>query len=227
MSLILNIDTATEHASVCLAKNGSSLLLVESDDQKHHGAFLQPTIQQIMLETGFSLTDLDAIAVTEGPGSYTGLRVGLASAKGICYALQKPLITINTLKVMAQALINNTPKTDSTTLFCPLIDARRMEVFSAIYSDQLETIEAPNAKILDENSFADYLAQSRIVFSGSGSLKFKLICNHPNSFFSTVQHSASELCLLSQIAFDNQHFADLAYSEPFYLKPFFMHKSKK
>ncbi|MBY0482577.1 MAG: tRNA (adenosine(37)-N6)-threonylcarbamoyltransferase complex dimerization subunit type 1 TsaB [Chitinophagaceae bacterium] len=227
MSLILNIDTATEHASVCLSKNGKSLLLKESSDQKHHGAFLQPAIQQIMQESGVSLADVDAIAVTEGPGSYTGLRVALASAKGLCYALQKPLITINTLQVMAQAALKSAPETDFNTIFCPMIDARRMEVFTAIYSSQLETLEAPQAKILDENSFAENLAKNTVVFSGSGSIKFKPMCVHPNSFFSAVQHSAIELCLLSQTAYDNQHFADLAYSEPFYLKPFFMHISKK
>ena len=132
MLLLLNIDTATEHASVCLSKDGIVLGLIESSEQKNHAAFVQPAIQQIINESDYTLADIDAVAATSGPGSYTGLRVGLASAKGICYALDKPLILVNTLETMAQSILYNYQSTNQpinqSTLLCPLIDARRMEV---------------------------------------------------------------------------------------------------
>lgn len=226
MPLLLNIDTATEHASVCLSNESGVLLLKESQDQKNHGAFLQPAIQQIVLETGIELQAVDAISVTEGPGSYTGLRVGLASAKGLCFALQKPLIAINTLKVMALAAINQAPYS-SNTLFCPMIDARRMEVFTAIYDIHLNIMEAPNAKILDSFSFEEIISQHPMVFSGSGSLKTQALFNHSNALFSSVQHTAAHLSVLANQAFVVANFADLAYFEPFYLKAFYSPVAKK
>jgi len=226
MPLLLNIDTATEHASVCLSNESGVLLLKESQDQKNHGAFLQPAIQQILLETGIDLQAVDAISVTEGPGSYTGLRVGLASAKGLCYALQKPLIAINTLKVMALAAINQEPYS-SNTLFCPMIDARRMEVFTAMYDMHLHQIEAPNAKILDSTSFETIISQQPMVFSGSGSIKMQAILSNSNAFFSSVQHTAAHLSILAHQSFKEVNFVDLAYFEPFYLKAFYSPAAKK
>ena len=226
MPLLLNIDTATEHASVCLSNESGVLLLKESQDQKNHGAFLQPAIQQILLETGIELQAVDAISVTEGPGSYTGLRVGLASAKGLCYALQKPLIAINTLKVMALAAINQEPYS-SNTLFCPMIDARRMEVFTAMYDMHLHQIEAPNAKILDSTSFETIISQQPMVFSGSGSIKMQAILSNSNAFFSSVQHTAAHLSILAHQSFKEANFVDLAYFEPFYLKAFYSPAAKK
>ena len=227
MPLLLNIDTATEHASVCLSNESGVLLLKESQDQKNHGAFLQPAIQQILLETGIELQAVDAISVTEGPGSYTGLRVGLASAKGLCYALQKPLIAINTLKVMAYAAINQEEPYDSNTLFCPMIDARRMEVFTAMYDMHLHQIEAPNAKILDSTSFEDIISQQPMVFSGSGSIKMQAILSNSNAFFSLVQQTAAHLSILAHQSFKEVNFVDLAYFEPFYLKAFYSPAAKK
>ena len=228
MPLILNIDTATEHASVCLSNESGVLLLKESQDQKNHGAFLQPAIQQILLETGIDLQAVDAISVTEGPGSYTGLRVGLASAKGLCYALQKPLIAINTLKVMAlAATINHVIPTPSNTLFCPMIDARRMEVFTAIYDIHLNLMEAPNAKILDSSSFEEIISQQPMVFCGSGSLKMQALFNHSNAIFSLVQHTAAHLSILALRSFQEANFVDLAYFEPFYLKAFYSPPANK
>ena len=157
MGLILQIDTATEHASICLSSNGISLLSKVSTDQKNHGSFLQPAILELMAEYGQQLSDLDAIAVSEGPGSYTGLRVGLASAKGLCYALQKPLIMINTLKIIAVSAIKSIGESQNAHLYVPMIDARRMEVFTATYDSNLNTVSAPNAKVLDESSFQSIL----------------------------------------------------------------------
>ena len=166
MPLLLNIDTATEHASICLSKEGVVLGLIESTEQKNHAAFVQPAIQQIINESDYALADIDAVAATSGPGSYTGLRVGLASAKGICYALDKPLILINTLETMAQSILSYYQSTNQPinplTLLCPLIDARRMEVFTALYNASLQEIEPPHALIIDEHSFAALLEKQPI-----------------------------------------------------------------
>lgn len=226
MPLILQIDTATEHASICLSKNGKALHSMESADQKNHGSFLQPAIQDLMLRAGINLSQLDAIAVTEGPGSYTGLRVGLASAKGLCYALQKPLITINTLKLMASAAISQT-KIAGNFGFVPMIDARRMEVFTAIYNSELQELEAPNALILDENAYSSLLETKQLIFIGSGAPKFQNICLHPHALFPKIQHQAADMSALAARAFNNSEFANLAYCEPFYLKSFYSPPAKK
>jgi tRNA threonylcarbamoyladenosine biosynthesis protein TsaB len=205
--------------------------LQESADQKSHGAFLQPAIQQLMQSSGILLKDLDAISVTEGPGSYTGLRVGMASAKGLCYALQKPLITINTLKVIAlaakQSLLETQTILDINILFCPMIDARRMEVFTAIFNHNLEEIVATNAKILDEAAFQDLIQHHTMIFSGTGAFKLRPLLDHPNAKFIATQHNASTLSILALEAFENKFFADLAYSEPNYGKAFYSPPSKK
>lgn len=229
--LILNIDTATEQASVCLSKGSTILGLRESADQKNHGAFLQPAIQQLMQESGQTLQELNAVAVTEGPGSYTGLRVGMASAKGICYALQKPLIAISTLKVMAlaaqQLLLTDGKLFDANTLFCPMIDARRMEVFTAVYDNALMEIEASTAKILDQSSFHSLISKYRLVFSGSGANKFQSLVQHPNGLFLPSQHSAATLAILALEDFEKNIFANLAYAEPYYGKAFYSPPPKK
>ncbi|TDO28992.1 tRNA (adenosine(37)-N6)-threonylcarbamoyltransferase complex dimerization subunit type 1 TsaB [Sediminibacterium goheungense] len=219
MSYILNIDTATETAGVCLSHDQAILAQLSNTDQKNHAAFIQPAIASIMQETDLNLTDIDAVAVTAGPGSYTGLRVGMATAKGICFALDKPLITINTLEVMALAAIESAD--NEVTAFCPLIDARRMEVFTAIYDHSLTMLLEPQAMVLEEQSFADFLDKNIMLFSGSGMKKLSKISGHPNARFTEVQHHAAQLAKLALKAFSNKHFADLAYSEPLYLKPFF------
>lgn len=224
MPFLLNIDTATEHASVCISKGEKILGLVESTEQKNHASFVQPAIQQLMQQAGLALKDINAVAVTWGPGSYTGLRVGLASAKGICYALQKPLILINTLEVMAQSVVSHylsagkglTP----ATLLCPLIDARRLEVFTAVYDTTLHEIQPPHALILDEFSFTPLLSNP-VIFSGSGQQKLKTLISDQQAVFLTAQHNASHLAIRALTAYASKHFADLAYSEPLYVKEFF------
>lgn len=219
MSYILNIDTATATAGVCISKDNDVLAQLTSTDQKNHASFIQPAIASLTQQTGIALTDLDAIAVTGGPGSYTGLRVGMATAKGICFSLEKPLIVVNTLEVMAVAAINNAD--EEVQLFCPLIDARRMEVFTAVYDRSLHHIVLPQAMVLEEQSFAVLLDTALVQFSGSGMEKLSKISGHPNARFSAIQHDAGHLAQLSFKAFTSGHFADLAYSEPLYLKPFF------
>lgn len=219
MGLILNIDTATETAQVSFAKDGKVLQSLTNELQKDHASFLQTAIQQLAKKNNLTLTDVDGIAVTAGPGSYTGIRVGMASAKGLCYALNKPLIAINTLQVLtvaAQQELNNA----SEILFCPMIDARRMEVFTAIYNNTLAEILPPCAIILEERSFISQLQNNKIAFFGSGAAKWKAVCRHSNASFAAASNITHAMASLSEAYFVQQKFSDLAYSQPFYLKEF-------
>ena len=216
MALILNIDTATETASISLSKEGSSLALLQNKDQKEHASWLHPAIEKMMQETGFGMKDLRAVAVTAGPGSYTGLRVGMAAAKGFCYALNIPFIAIGTLDIMAFAA-----KDEEADFICPMIDARRMEVFTAVYDKNLKKIIEPQAMLLDENSFAELLSSGKIIFLGNGSNKLRSIISNNKAFFSLVRADASHLAQLSNKNFVKKEFADLAYIQPLYLKEFY------
>jgi tRNA threonylcarbamoyladenosine biosynthesis protein TsaB len=172
-------------------------------------------------DAGCTMKDINAVAVSNGPGSYTGLRIGLSAAKGLCYALQIPLITIGTLQMMVQGVEKN-----EANLYCPMIDARRMEVFTAMYGSEGKEITSPAALILDENSFAEDLKMNRILFFGNGAAKFKNICSHSNAIFSGLHTDASQLAKLSQQKFTAKDFADLAYCEPLYVKEFFTTQKK-
>lgn len=219
MALILNIDTATNKAAVGFADETNIIAAQTSEDQKNHAAFVQSAINEIVKAHQLRLQDIDAVAVVNGPGSYTGLRVGLASAKGLCYALGKPLILLNTLEVMALASINQ--YRDEDTLHCPMIDARRMEVFTAVYNSELTALLDPQPMILTINSFNNFLQYEKVVFSGSGHRKFESIIQNSNAVFSQVDYTIEQANSLAQRAFNTKKFADLAYSEPFYLKNFF------
>jgi len=223
MALILNIDTATEKAGISLSENGKSLSLVENREQKDHASWLHPAIEKMMAETGYKMRDLNAIAVTAGPGSYTGLRVGMAAAKGFCYALGVPLITESTLKVMAFAVSEQAP---SPGLLCPMIDARRMEVFTAVYRNDLVELLPPVAMIIDENSFAGYLAGNAMSFFGGGSYKCKPLITASSAAFIEINCHAGHLGNLSFLRYLQQEFTGLAYSEPAYTKEFHTHTRK-
>ncbi len=220
MGLILNIDTASENAHVSLAKDGLILHSLSNESQKEHAAFLQAGIQQLIKSVNINLKDIDAVAVTAGPGSYTGLRVGMASAKGLCYALKKPLITIGTLEVLTASALQFFPTDNKDLLYCPMIDARRMEVFTAVYKHDLTIYMQPCAMILDELSFEKDLLNNQIVFFGSGSDKWKLICKHENADFKAVLILPKSLGKSTNTLFYEKKFTELAYSEPLYLKEF-------
>lgn len=220
MSLLLNIDTATEAAYVSVARDGIILRSLNNLSQKDHASFLQVAIQQLTKDTGISLQELDAVAVTAGPGSYTGLRVGLASAKGICYALNKPLITLNTLAVWATAAILATKEEEA--LFCPMIDARRMEVFTAVYNRQLDIILPPCALVIDENSFAGLLQDHTILFFGNGAAKWQQVAKQTHARFTDLTVIPAAMSELAANHYDNHRFTALADSEPIYLKEFHM-----
>lgn len=229
MPLILNIDTATEYAGICLSYNGNCIGKEEHFDQKNHASFLQPAIHQILEKTGKQFKELDAIAVTGGPGSYTGIRVGMSSAKGLCFALNKPLLVINTLMVIAQAALEEQitlgNKIDSNTVFCPMIDARRMEVFTCLYDWNLQEIKKSGAFILDDGFFNELIINQRIVFCGSGSKKIVSNQLKLNMLISKSQHTVNQMIKPSEAAYFAKDFANLAETEPLYVKEFFNPKS--
>jgi tRNA threonylcarbamoyladenosine biosynthesis protein TsaB len=222
MSLILNIDSATKTAQVSIARDGIVLQSMHNEKQNDHASFLQVAIQQVMMDAQIKLMELDAIAVTAGPGSYTGIRVGVASARGLCYALQKPLISLNTLTVWAAGAIDLMSKisVSPAPLFCPMIDARRNEVFTAVYDHQLNIILAPCAMILDEGSFKNQLAAGPVIFFGNGAAKWESQINDPNASFEPIEISPAAMANLSNRYFYRQDFTSLVDSQPLYLKEY-------
>jgi tRNA threonylcarbamoyladenosine biosynthesis protein TsaB len=219
MSTILQIETATPVCSVALAINGNTIALKEQAAQNIHASSLTLFIEEVMQMAKLEYKDLDAIAVSKGPGSYTGLRIGVSTAKGLCFALDKPLIALNTLTIMANGFLMQHPNYGG--LVCPMIDARRMEVFTAVYTNKLHEFEAVNAKIVDEKSFILELNDHYVSFIGDGASKCAPVLDHPNAHFLTTNfNSAANMSNLANKAFEEKVFEDVAYFEPFYLKDF-------
>lgn len=217
MPLILNIETATEVCSVCLSQNGAPLALRESTNAQDHAAQITLMIADCFREIGLELATLDAVAVSDGPGSYTSLRIGLATAKGICYALDKPLIAVPTLQSMAWAAAVEMP---DANIFVPMIDARRMEVYMQAFDRDTQPINEAEAVILHPALFDPWLqAGQSVVCAGNGSDKAEAILAGTGVYFSGVRCSAPYLVALAEAAFAKAAFADIAYHAPFYLKP--------
>jgi tRNA threonylcarbamoyladenosine biosynthesis protein TsaB len=222
MSLLLLIDTALENASVALSENSRLLSVKTNSTQNDHAAWIHPAISGLFKETGRQLTNLSAVAVTSGPGSYTGLRVGMATAKGLCYALNIPFITETTLYLTALRTARQVNRNYSLpVLICPMIDARRMEVFTALYDDKLNMVLAPQSLILNENSFETQLQSHTVIFCGNGMPKWRSITHHPNAVFLPVSHQIDDLAAVANEKFNVSRFADLAYTEPDYFKNFY------
>ena len=219
MPYILNIHTSTETAIINLASDGDTLQTMFNHDTKQHAAFLHSAVNELLEKEGITIGKLDAIGITCGPGSYTGIRVGLSAAKGFCYALSIPLITFNTLEVMALSAAASAE--DQEVFYCPMIDARRMEVYMALYSSDLQEIEPPSAKILDENSFKKYKDLNKIIFSGSGSKKFRELVKFANFFFSETGISSESLAWFSWQKFQKAEFDNVASAKPLYIKDFY------
>lgn len=233
MPLILSIETATTVCSVAIARDGKLLSLKEINAGFSHSENLTVFIQRACEESGIKLNELDAVAVSKGPGSYTGLRIGASTAKGLCYALGKPLIAIDTLKSLAGCcLMSNVLIPGSkilpldagilvldSILLLPMLDARRMEVYCAVFNSSLNEISPAEAVIVDENSFKDIISVNRVVFFGDGSAKCKpLFENNPNAVFADVNLSATGMISLAEAKFDRKEFEDVSLFEPFYLK---------
>lgn len=215
MALILNIDTALDFASVCLAENGEPLQTLSNTEQRDHAAWIHRSIENILESANKELKELDAIAVSNGPGSYTGLRIGLSTAKGLCYALNIPLITVPTVEIIAYSV-----KDEDGDLIIPLIDARRNEVFTAIYDKQIRVKNSTYALIIQPDSFAGLLTNNILIFCGNGVEKTKKIIVHENARYSSLPTDARHLSTISRQYYLERSFADLAYSEPFYIKDF-------
>jgi tRNA threonylcarbamoyladenosine biosynthesis protein TsaB len=224
--LILSIDTSTRGCSVALHQNGEALLSYELNTDRSSSSMLTTLMHSAVEHAGFTLNDLDALAVAKGPGSYTGLRVGVSTAKGLCYALDKPLIAINTLEAMAaqlQALYTE------EVLLCPMIDARRMEVYCAVYDQKLTAVQPTQALIIQPDSFIELLQNHPVVFFGDGAAKCKpVLGSHPNARFVSdlIEPSARTIGQLATEAFKLE-FEDVATFEPYYLKDFVTTQPRK
>jgi tRNA threonylcarbamoyladenosine biosynthesis protein TsaB len=223
MALILSIDTSMAKAGIALSKDGEALSILENSEQKEHAAWLHQAVQEIMQTTGHHMRELQAVAVTAGPGSYTGLRVGMAAAKGFCYALNIPLIAEDTLKVMAFAAREQTPETH---LLCPMLDARRMEVFTSLYDHNMTQLLPSTAMVIDENSFSTWLSDREVSFFGEGADKCKPIITASSAHFTQVNYHAGYLGFIAFLRYLQGEFTGLAYSEPAYTKEFYTHTRK-
>lgn len=222
LSYILNIETATKNCSVALAKEGKTIFYKEIAEEGYsHAERLHVFIEEIIKEVGITLQDLSAVAVSQGPGSYTGLRIGVSAAKGLCYALNIPLIAIDTVQALASQV------TISNGLIIPMIDARRMEVYSAVFSPNLEQKREVLAEIITENSFENL--QETLYFVGDCAEKCKLVLTKENYIFldEIVYPSAKEMSFLSFEKFKKSDTVDVAYFEPYYLKDFMITTPKK
>ncbi|WP_396160280.1 tRNA (adenosine(37)-N6)-threonylcarbamoyltransferase complex dimerization subunit type 1 TsaB [Flavobacterium sp.] len=215
MALILNIETATKNCSVALSKDGKTLAIREIAEQNFsHAEKLHVFIEELLLETNVTFKDVKAVAVSQGPGSYTGLRIGVSAAKGLCYALSIPLIAVDTLEILARKI------QISSGIILPMIDARRLEVYCAFFDSNYAKIRETKTEIIDENSFKEETEIIHLI--GDGAIKFKeILTDKKFKYYPEIQFpSAAEMSLISFQKFKNNQFEDVAYFEPFYLKDF-------
>ena len=222
LPLILNIETSTKNCSVALF-SGSNLILEQSllSEKHSHSETLTLFVEDVIKNSNYTLADLDAISISKGPGSYTGLRIGVSTAKGLSYSLNRPLISVSTLQSMAFYMSKKILNYD---LYCPMIDARRMEVFSSFYDKENNQVRDVRADIIDENSYNKEL-ENKVLFFGDGSNKCKDVLNSGNAYFTdNFSPSATYMGILSLEKYNNKDFEDVAYFEPFYLKDFVVGK---
>ncbi|GAB4019701.1 tRNA (adenosine(37)-N6)-threonylcarbamoyltransferase complex dimerization subunit type 1 TsaB [Spirosoma migulaei] len=225
--LILSLDTSTANCSVALHQGGSLLGCYELFTERTSASMLTTLISDVVQQAGYELGQLDAVAVAKGPGSYTGLRIAVSTAKGLCFALDKPLLAVNTLAGMAGQVREYFP---AGYTLCPMIDARRMEVYCAFYDTSGLEIQPTSAQIIDENSFSNWLTLGPVVFFGDGAAKCRsLLGEHPNAFFPAIHivPSARTIGQLATSVYDAGQFENLATFEPFYLKDFMTTQPKK
>ena len=224
---ILHIETSTEICSVALSLDNQCISIRENTEGRSHATMLTPFIEEILTETGITINNLNAVSISEGPGSYTGLRIGLSTAKGLCYGAGIPLLAVSTLLAMSKGLADQYPGIEKDALLCPMIDARRMEVYTSIYTCSGKQVKDVSAEVIDELSFIQYLKQNKIYFFGNGASKCKSVIKHPNaSFIEHYVHSARYLIPDALNAYERKQFVDVAYFEPFYLKDFIAGKPR-
>jgi len=218
---ILMIETSTDCCSVALAEGNRILAERICEESRQHAAILAPYVSEVLRETGLKAGDLDAIAVSKGPGSYTGLRVGVSTAKGLCFGSGKPLIGVDTLQILALQAEGRFDR------IVPMIDARRMEVYSAVFDGEGHKCSETEAVILDGESYRAELEAGSVVFIGTGAGKFQPVCHYPNASFLPCSPLASAMLRPALSALQKKEFEDTAYFEPFYLKEFVAGISKK
>lgn len=223
LTTILNIETATKNCSVSLSVNGKVIALKElNEGEFSHAEKLHTFIENVIRKANITLQDIDAVSVSKGPGSYTGLRIGVSTAKGLCFSLDKPLLSVETLTLLANAI-----DVDENEYIIPLIDARRMEVYSAVFDHEHQQIKETSAEIIDEHSFLAYLNKGKVYFLGDGSEKCKNVIQHKNAIFlDNYFPSAKYMSKLSFEKYNRNEIEDVAYFEPFYLKEFIAGKPK-
>lgn len=221
MANILNIDTSSMQCSVAVCKDGEVIMGLESSQKMDHSTSLAPFVKQCMDFLQERGEKLDAISVTNGPGSYTGLRIGLSMAKGLAYGLDVPLITLSSLEVMTVRAIFSYPDFNGDELIVPMVDARRMEVFTGVYDSALRLVIDEHPEILDENSFSELKNKGKVLFIGDGSQKFEPLYSGDNAVWlgSGMPH-AKYMGALSEKYFKEKRFSDVAYTVPNYLKAY-------
>ena len=218
MATLILIETSTSVCSAALSRDGEILLNKENFDGQSHSVLLGKFVKEIIDYVRENSIKIDGVAVSCGPGSYTGLRIGVSLSKGLCYGLDVPLIAINTLQTMALSASKNSD-IENNALLCPMIDARRMEVYNCIYDANLNQVRETQPEIIDENSFSDILKEKKVYFFGNGAEKCKPFITHENAIFlDEVYPLATSMIKLAEEAFSREDFADVAYFEPFYLK---------
>jgi len=216
MPIILNIETATEICSVCISQNDKVISFAENDKGFSHASTLTILIQKCLADANITLTDIDAVAISKGPGSYTGLRIGVSVAKGICYALDKPMIAIDTLQALAWA---SAQEKKEQAHYCPMIDARRMEVYTSMYDLSNKEEQEVSAMIIEKNSFQSFFEkEEKIIFCGNGAEKCKPVLTSSFANFDSTICSAKNLVFLANKAFQEGEFCDVAYFSPLYYK---------
>ena len=222
MALILNIETSTKNCSVSIAKNGEVLHYKEINDGNYsHAEKLHPFILEVIEESNIDIHSIDAIAVGKGPGSYTGLRIGVSAAKGLCFSLNIPLISVETLLSLAHSV------SVEDGYIIPMLDARRMEVYSVVYNNKFEEHREIRAEVIDENSFSEFY-DANVIFLGDGAEKCKEVLKRPNfSFVEDKFPSSVQMAKLSYDKYKKNDIEDVAYFEPFYLKDFIVTPEKK
>jgi len=221
---LLFLETATEVCSVALSRGDDIVASISSDRGNSHTEHLFPFIEEVLAKSKCKISEIHGVVLSIGPGSYTGLRIGASVAKGICYALNVPLIGISTLQSIVFGA-KHQQSDEQTVLFCPMIDARRMEVFTALFNENGKTITNVESKVIDENSFASELNHNIIYFCGNGMLKCQSVLQHPNARFTDAPLAAQNMLHPALVKYSNNQFENVAYFEPFYFKEYLAKKS--
>lgn len=228
MACIVHIETTTDVCSVALSENGECIMSKECFERSSHGTVLGSYVDEAVSFADSHAIPIDAVAVSQGPGSYTGLRIGVSTAKGLCYGRNLKLLAIPTLELLCVPLLLSHDELPDDVLLCPMLDARRMEVYSAIYDRGLNIKKTVSADIINEDSYREYLDEHKVVFFGNGAAKCQPLLQHPNALFvDDIQPLARNMFPLAEKAFVQEKFEDVAYFEPFYLKEFVTTQSKK